>query len=144
MSIALLVTMFGTVFFILYARMCVIEANRGRRLILPQLRTALDTYLESLAQSTHKKAIYVGRYIITLSWYYSLHAFLKMVLQFLAGVYTLVEAVLHRNRDKARKIRTERKRAQRSHLTELADHKIETELTVAQKEKRRAKALSGK
>ena len=87
---------------------------------------------------------YIGRYIITLSWYYSLHTFLKLVLQFITGVYNVVEAILHSNRDKARKIRTERKVALRSHLTLLAEHKLETKLTPAQKHKRNAKALSGK
>ena len=91
-----------------------------------------------------KKAIYIGRYIITLSWYYSLHAFLKLILHFLAGVYTVIEAILHRNRDRARVIRTERKRALNSHLTVLAEHKIETKLTDSQKKKRKDAALRGR
>jgi hypothetical protein len=82
--------------------------------------------------------------MITLSWYYSLHTFLRLSLQFIAGIYNFIEAILHRNRDKARQIRRERKQAERSHLTVLAEHKVETELTPHQKAKRKEKALNGK
>jgi hypothetical protein len=69
---------------------------------------------------------------------------LRLSLQFIAGIYNFIEAILHRNRDKARQIRKERKQAEKSHLTVLAEHKVKTELTPNQKAKRRAKALSGK
>ena len=144
MTSALFVLVLSSVFFILYASLCVVETNRGKRLFAPYLRRALDHGIEAIEQGFERQLIYVGRYIITLSWYYSLHTFLKLVLQFIAGVYNVVEAILHRNRDKARKIRTERKAAERTHLTVLSEHRIETELTPAQKQKRNAKALSGK
>lgn len=131
-------------FFVVYAWMSAVEVGRGKRLILALPRRAVDSALSSLSESIHRKLVYVGRYMITLSWYYSLHAFLRISLQFIASIYTFIEAILHRNRDKARVIRKERKQAERSHLTVLAEHKIETELTPHQKAKRRAKALSGK
>ena len=144
MNTVLLIMVISTVFFIIYARLCVVETNRGRRLWLPTLRGVFDNGLSTLSSRIHKQLIYIGRYMITLSWYYSLHAFLRVVLKFIAGVYTVVEAILHSNRDKARKIRTLRKREERSHLSVLAEHKIDTTLTASQKEKRKAKALSGK
>jgi hypothetical protein len=135
---------FATVFFILYAWICAIEARRGKRLFFALPRRAFDSVLMSLGESLHRKSIYIGRYMITLSWYYSLHTFLRLSLQFIAGIYNFIEAILHRNRDKARQIRKERKQAEKSHLTVLAEHKVKTELTPNQKAKRRAKALSGK
>lgn len=134
----------STVFFILYARICVVETNRGKRFFASYVRRAVDNALDSLSATFERKLVYVGRYIITLSWYYSLHTFLRLTLQFLASIYYAVEKILHSNRDKAREIRRERKQAERSHLTVLAEHKIETELTPHQKEKRKAKALAGK
>ena len=144
MITTLIVLATATVFFILYAWLCAIEAERGKRLFLTLVRLALDSALVSFGATVRRKLTYIGRYIITLSWYYSLHAFLRLVLQFLGSVYTVLEAVLHRNRDKARQIRRERKQAERSHLTALAEHKVETALTPHQKEKRKAKALNGK
>ncbi len=144
MTPALLTLAFGTFFFVLYASVCVVETNRGKRFYGTYIRRAADNGLDALRLAIERRVIYIGRYIITLSWYYSLHAFLKLVLQFLAGVYTVVEAVLHRNRIKVRRIRTERKQVNKSHLSVLADHKVQTELTPLQKEKRKAKALAGK
>lgn len=134
----------ATVLFVILAWFFRVEQKRSKRLVAPWTRNALDSALIHGSQWLDKKAVYIGRYVITLSWYYSLHAFLKIILQFLAGVYTVIEAVLHRNRDRARLIRTERKRAAHSHLTMLADHKIETELTDSQKKKRNDAALRGK
>ena len=133
-----------TIFFVLYAWLCAVEARRGKRLFLAMPRRAIDAALTSLGETLRRKLVYIGRYMITLSWYYSLHTFLRLTLQFIAGIYTILEAVLHRNRDKARIIRKERKQAERSHLTVLAEHKADTELTPNQKAKRKAKALSGK
>lgn len=134
----------ATIFFVVYAWLSAVEVRRGKRMYLALPRRAIDTALTSLGASVRRKFIYIGRYMITLSWYYSLHTFLRLTLQFIASVYTFLEAILHRNRDKARLIRKERKQAERSHLTVLNEHKAETKLTPTQKAKRKAKALSGK
>lgn len=142
MSAVLLFTGSCLVAFIAYAIVTGLEAARGSRFFATRIRTWLDHALEALVTAFKRKVTYVGKYIITLSWYYSLHAFLKLVLQFLASVYHIVERILHHNRSKARRIRIERK--QSSHLTEIADHKTKTALSDSEKKKRKDKALSGK
>jgi len=144
MNAAHLILIASTVFFVIYARVCVVETNRGKRVFATYVRRAIDNGIDSMLAAIRRKCVYIVRYIITLSWYYSLHTFLRLTLQFIAGVYTMIEAVLHRNRDKARQIRRERRAAERSHLTVLAEHKVDTELTPHQKAKRKAKALAGK
>lgn len=134
----------ATVLFIVFAWFFGMEKKHSRRFVAAKSRNILDVVLLHIITWLNKKAVYIGRYVITLSWYYSLHTFLKLILQFLAGVYTVIEAILHRNRDRARVIRTERKRAAHSHLTVLAEHKIETKLTDSQKKKRNDEALRGK
>jgi hypothetical protein len=84
---------------------------------------------------------YVVRYVITLSWYYSLHATLKIVLASIAGVYHMLEAVLINNRERARALRKEKRSA--SHLEQIAEHKAESKLTYAEAKKRKDKALRG-
>lgn len=138
----LLFTAVCLVAFTVYAVISGKERDRGSRFFAANLRASIDNLIESVVSSVNKKVTYVGKYIITLSWYYSLHAFLKVILQFLAAIYSIVERVLHRNRSKARRIRIERK--QSSHLTEIADHKEKTALTDSEKKKRKDKALSGK
>ena len=142
MSAVLLFTGLCLVAFIANAILSGREKTRGSRYLAAGIRGALDNGIESLVATLAHTLTYVGKYIITLSWYYSLHAFLKLILQFLASVYHIVEKLLHHNRSKARRIRIERK--QSSHLTEIADHKEKTALSDSEKKKRKDKALSGK
>lgn len=144
LTTALIALACTTVLFVVSVWVSAVETSRGKRLFLAHPRRALDAAFTSVSTTLERKLVYIGRYMITLSWYYSLHTFLRLSLQFIAGIYTFVESILHSNRDKARIIRRERKHAERSHLTVLVEHKADTELTPHQKAKRNAKALSGK
>lgn len=122
-----------------------LEERAGKRFILTGLRRALDSWVTYCSQAATKLFVYLTRYVITLSWYYSLHAFLRLLLKFLASVYYMVEKLLHSNRDRARKIRHERKqKGSSSHLELLTDHKDDTKLTEAQKKRLKEKSLAGK
>lgn len=142
MTAVLLFTGSCLVAFVAYASLTGREIARGSRFFAVGIRGVLDLVLETLVASLARRITYIGKYIITLSWYYSLHAFLKLILQFLASVYHIVERLLHHNRSKARRIRIERK--QSSHLTLIADHQVKTALTDSEKKKRKDKALAGK
>ncbi len=144
MSVAFIVFFSSLVAFVAYARLCTLEMRRGHRYFLAPLRRALDSVFTAVAVGMKRQVVYIGRYVITLSWYYSLHTFLKLILRFLAGIYTMVETLLHHNRKRARVIRSERKLASESHLTALVDHKSETQLTEGQKQKRKDAALRGR
>jgi hypothetical protein len=146
MGITLPLIVAGTSFVLLviFSRIFTLEKRAGRRFIFPTLRFAFDNIIVALAHSVQRFFVYVTKYVITLSWYYSLHAFLQVTLKFLAGIYYVVENITHRNRDKARKIRQERKQGSRSHLEVLVDHKDETKLTETQKKKLKDKAINAK
>lgn len=146
MSITLALIIAGTSFVLLVSlgRLFTLEKRAGKRYILPTVRFALDNIITSTTQSVHRFFVYITKYVITLSWYYSLHAFLGMTLKFLASIYYMVENVTHRNRDKARKIRQERKQTTKSHLEMLVDHKDDTKLTETQKKKIKDKAINAK
>ncbi len=131
------------VVFGLYLYLCEVEARRGKRLVLPQLRARLDHIVSRVFLSIERGVRYVLRYVITLSWYYSLHAFLQLALRSIAGVYHMLEAVLIRNRDRARALRKERRAASTSHLTQIADHQAKTKLSPKEEQKRKDKALKG-
>lgn len=131
------------VLFLVLGRLFTLEMRRGQRFFATGVRNALDDLITTVSARGNRAYTYIARYVITLSWYYSLHALLKVILHFLAGTYTAVEALLHHNRKRARKIRIERKR-ERSHLSVIADHKADTALSPSEKAKRKEKALSGK
>lgn len=128
MSVSLL-TVFAssTLLFVSWALLCHVEDRRGRRLLAPHLRTQLDIVTLRVAASVGRRTQYVGRYLITLSWYYSLHALLRTFLRFTARVYEVAERVFERNRARAKQLRKERRRL--THLTHIAEHKSATQLT---------------
>jgi hypothetical protein len=127
-----------------YLYLCNQEERLGRRLILGKQRQWVDGMLEAFVAIIERKVRYVIRYIITLSWYYSLHAFLKLLLHSLASVYYLIENVLLRNRDRVRKIRKERRAVENTHLSQIAQHKVDTKLSPREEKRRKDKALKGR
>ncbi|MFM2424315.1 MAG: hypothetical protein RLZZ70_706 [Candidatus Parcubacteria bacterium] len=127
--------------FIAFLLLCEYEDRRGERVALARVRASLDFYITVLTNRLERMVRYVVRYVITLSWYYSLHATLKIVLASIAGVYHMLEAVLINNRERARALRKEKRSA--SHLEQIAEHKAESKLTYAEAKKRKDKALRG-
>ena len=144
MSVALTIASISFALFVVFLWLFSREQNLQKRFFLPGVRHSLDRLLMSISQSIHNGITYIGKYIIKLSWYYSLHAFLRLILQFLAGVYYFVEKLLHSNRDRARKIRQDRKRGSISHLNILVDHQTVNKLSEEQKKKLKEKSLNQK
>jgi hypothetical protein len=101
---AILVLVFGG-----YLYLCEREERVGKRLLLAGVRHRLDTFLTHITEVVNRGVRYVVKYVITLSWYYSLHTFLKLAMRSLAGVYHLLESILIRNRERARALRRERR-----------------------------------
>lgn len=137
---SLSIAIFCLFLFFVHAVVCVVESRRGRRLYASSARATLDNGLLRISGWLSKKITYISRYIITLSWYYSLHALLVVVLRFIAGTYHAVEAVVLRNRDRAKEIRREHRR---SHLTDIAEHKEATKLSPKESASRKKQALDG-
>ncbi len=127
--------------------LCEIEQKRGKRLLLSGFRARLDRGLTFGINMLLNAGRYVLRYVITLSWYYSIHHALKLSLQAIAGVYHMLESILIKNRDKTRALRRERRQntlASPSHLNEIAEHKAEMKLSPSEIKKRRDRALKGR
>lgn len=144
MSVALIIAGASFVLLLVFARLFTLEQRAGKRFVLPTLRFALDNMITTVTAASGRLFVYVSKYVITLSWYYSLHAFLAVVLRFISSIYYVVEGVTHRNRDRARKIRQERKRESKSHLEVLTDHQSDNKLTEQQKKKIKDKAINQK
>lgn len=144
MTVALTIASISFALFVVCVWVFSREQQTHKRFFLPGIRQALDRVLLTLSQSVQNGITYIGKYIIKLSWYYSLHAFLRLILQFLAGVYYFVEKMLHNNRDRARKIRQDRKRNSISHLGILVDHQTVNKLSEEQKKKLKERSLNQK
>jgi len=146
MFLALLVTITSLTILFLLGYLFVIEEKIEHRLFLTQKRLLLDMEIMKFMAFVRHKTIFFGRYIIALSWYYSLHTLLKLVLRFLAGLYFGVEKILQRNRLRAKALRREKHQSVQvdSHLIQIAEHQLETALTEKEKTKIKNRALAGK
>jgi hypothetical protein len=143
--------MFGTwqfflvslLLFILCASLFAYETKRGKRVFLAGLRNYIDTLLVRVTAWLSRRLTYLGRHIIKLSWYYSIHKVLRFILASLVRAYDFLEAAFMRNRDRARTLKIEKKTlfAPKGHFGQVADHKASTALTETQKKKLLQKKL---
>jgi len=129
--------------FVFLAWVFTLEQKKQQRLFLPNFRVKLDSVTEKTINILSGKINYVGRHIIKLSWYYGLHRFLRLVLVSLVKAYDFLEAIFTENRDRARRLKIEKKKIDQSstHLGQVAEHKTATALSEGQKKKLLKKKL---
>ena len=129
-----------TTLFVLLLILTTVEARRGHRVVLSGFRSRCDRVFDYIGDRVSRSLNHVVRHIIQLSWYYSVHAFLKVLLKMLAALYHWIEATLYRNRTKARRIRKERSLT-RSYFDEVAEHKQATKLSPEEQQKLKDRQL---
>ena len=128
--------------FLLYAFLVSFENRRGKRVILSGLRGFFDLVLVKISTFIKYWLNYIGRHIIKLSWYYSIHRFLQLVMTVLVKTYDRLEVLFMHNRDRARVIKVERKKMKNgNHLNQVADHKEAVSLSESEKKKLLARKL---
>lgn len=112
-------------------------------MFLATLRGKIDQIIDSITGYLTSKLTYLGRHIIKLSWYYSIHKVLRFILASLVKTYDLVEGIFMSNRDRARTIKIEKKSLHDSqgHFGQVAEHKVTTALSETQKKKLLQKKL---
>ena len=114
-----------------------VEQRKGQRVFASKARGWIDLRVVAGGRRLSDIWHHFARYILQLGWYYSLHKLLQTILKTLVAFYSYVERIFERNRSKALKLRAEKRDESKvdSHLKKMADHKVETTLTPAQKEK---------
>ncbi len=128
--------------FILFAIFLSIENRRRKRLILANFRSFVDSVLIRTTNWLGYWLKYLGRHIIKLSWYYSIHRFLRLVLTILVKMYDSIESLFLQNRNRAKAIRMERRLIKNGgHFDKVADHKLITALSDDEKKDLLAKKL---
>ena len=129
------------VLFVVMAVVVRIELVKGRRLLVSGLRASADEYLQRFHLWLAGVWNHFARYIVQLGWYYSIHSLLRTILKVLISVYTYIEDIFERNREKTKLLRRERKQKQKSHFTQVADHKAEVALSKEQQEELKTRKL---
>ncbi|MCB9814219.1 hypothetical protein H6784_02260 [Candidatus Nomurabacteria bacterium] len=133
------------VVFLVFVTIVYKEGKRGRRFFATGIRNWLDDKIDAFGNWLLRSLEHFVKYIVQLHWYYSIHSVLKTLLQVLVKFYTIFETIFERNRARAKQLRSEKKKLNSTnHLSQMAAHKEDTELTPAQKKKLRHKNLEGK
>jgi len=129
--------------FVIFAWVFSMEQKNQQRLFLSNFRARLDEVTEKTIDFLFSKINYLGRHVIKLSWYYGLHRFLRLALVSLVKAYDFLEAIFTENRDRARRLKIEKKKIDQSnsHLGQVAEHKTATALSAGQKKKLLQKKL---
>lgn len=129
--------------FTLFAWFISFENKRGHRVFLGAFRNSLDSFIERVTDFLTRKLTYLGRHIIKLSWYYSIHKVLRFILASLVKVYDTLEGIFISNRDRARTLKIEKKgfNQEQGHFEQVAEHKVTSALSESQKKKLLQKKL---
>lgn len=121
------------------------ERKRGKRLFAARARGWLDARFFFLETWLVRSWTHFVRYVVRLNWYYSIHSILKTILLAMQVFYASFEKIFERNRSRTKKLRHEKRKLNSvNHLSQMADHKVDTALTPAQKKKLRHKKLEEK
>lgn len=122
-----------------------VEKAKGKRFFAPRIRQWLDRQFVAFEAWLVRTWNHFVRYVVQLNWYYSIHSVLKTLLLGIQVFYTSFEKVFERNRNRAKKLRMEKRQLNTvNHLSQMADHKVDTALTASQKKKLRHKKLEEK
>jgi hypothetical protein len=120
------------------------ERRRGRRFFAVKFRNWLDGRVSTGSQLLFRGWEHFNKYIVQLSWYYSIHSVLKTILKMLVTFYTYFENIFENNRKRTKQLRAEKRELNEfNHLQQMTDHRKETALTASQQKKLKDKNLKG-
>lgn len=121
------------------------ERRRSRRFFAAKLRGWLDDRVENTEKYLEKSWEHFSKYIVQLSWYYSIHSILKAILRMIVAIYTYFENVFEQNRNRTKQLRAEKRQlSEFNHLHHMTNHQKDTALTPSQQKKLRQKKLEEK
>jgi hypothetical protein len=110
------------------------EDGQGKVLVLTGMRASLNRLIEKVFSPLSRWHPYMGRGFFRLIMHYMLHSVLRRVLRLLRRIESSLETLIRQNRQVAKAIDAEKRQ---THLTAIADHKLETALSPREKQRRR-------
>lgn len=135
--------LFCIVAFLFFLWLYAAEEKRGKRFFLVGLRGFLDRKIDKLNQTIKRWWVYLSRHTLKLSWYYSIHKTLRLILTVLVKAYDSLEVMFMRNKERAQTIKLEKKHMKNAegHLSQVAEHMVSNALTESEKKKLLKKKL---
>lgn len=121
------------------------ERRLGRRFFAAKLRNWLDSKVVSCSIFFSRSWQHFSKYVVQLSWYYSIHSVLRTFLRLMVVFYTYFENIFERNRERTKQLRSEKRQlSEFNHLHQINAHKQDTALSAVEKRKLKRKKLEEK
>ncbi len=143
-GIALIVFAVATLMYVALYVIVSRELVSGERLVAANFRGRLDSLLERFQKKVAELIHDFTEYVVKLGWYYSVHSFLRTVMQFLVNAYEFFEHKFEQNHSRAEVLKSRRKERQTeksTHLAEMATHKESVALSPEQQAELRQRKL---
>jgi hypothetical protein len=135
MSLPLYILIGSTITLVIMTGVFRLEDARGKLLFFASVRRAFTRGITQMLERYIGWHPYVGRGFFRLLLHYFAHGFLRRVLNGIRRLEERVERLMRQNRQVAKSIDAEKRQ---SHLTAIAEHKIETALSEREKQRRRS------
>lgn len=118
------------------------ERKREERLFLKNFRNWCDNSIDSVYVIIRDGWEHFVNYIVKLGWYYSIHSFLRTLMELLVAVYDYLEHHFERNRARTKLLRADKQAKNTdSVLAAVAEHKEQVSLSPDEGEELREKQL---
>ena len=114
------------------------EEKQGKRVAFRNFRQALDGFVLFLGENISSFFETIGSKSGRIILHFVIHKLLRTTLNVLEKCESSITHMLKRNRRLAKNLREP---SMRTHLHEIADYKAETELTDAEKDKKKIESL---
>lgn len=119
-----------------------IEEQRQRRLFWGGVRAYLDRSIVVIGARVAAAWEHFVHFVVKLGWYYSIHSFLRALMNTLVSVYDYLEHNFEKNRIRARALHVMKKeKSGSSQLSQVAEHKEQVALSPEEGEKLREEKL---
>lgn len=117
----------------------VIEQKHGERVFLRRFRGWLDRILSKLMFALDDIQRWFIHYVVKITWHKTAYSVLKSSAHLIGGLYDVIEAKMHLNRNKLTHLR--KKTSVTGQLSQISDHKKAVSLSDEEKERLRRTSL---
>ena len=111
------------------------DARDGQLVVLKKARLWFSKVVTAAFTKLSKLDTYIGKGFARLMLHYAAHNILRSLLLLIEKIENKIKSLLKRNTQVAKDLRLTK---EKTHLDHIADHRIETALTDAQKKKMRS------
>lgn len=111
------------------------DARDGQLVVLKTVRVRFSKIVEVVFAKLSKLDTYIGKGFARIMLHYAAHNILRSILLLIVKLENKIKSLLKRNTQVAKDLQLTK---EKTHLDHIADHRIETALTDAQKRKMRS------